>query len=183
MSEDEVVGVVADTVGITIWAVAEDWPRKRGKKARGGGRESEAESKSKSKSKAAGRSARSTRAYIWVTRSTQQVPPVSTSLRSVSRVGMTRGGSDAGGTTASRALPGLFAQIQKQTGRIEPPRSVHTFGVLRGAEAPLFHNWSYVPSLQPARYSSCSGVRRSILMPIDSSFSLATRLSSSSGTR
>jgi hypothetical protein len=40
----------------------------------------------------------------------------------------------------------------------------------------------YVPSLQPARYSSCSGVRRSILIPMDSSFSLATRLSSSSGT-
>ena len=42
---------------------------------------------------------------------------------------------------------------------------------------------NYVPSDQPARYSSCSGVRRSILMPMDSSFSLATRLSSSSGTR
>ena len=42
---------------------------------------------------------------------------------------------------------------------------------------------NYVPSDQPARYSSCSGDRRSILMPIDSSFSLATRLSSSSGTR
>src|SRR5450755_139379 len=40
----------------------------------------------------------------------------------------------------------------------------------------------YVPSDQLARYSSCSRVRRSILMPIDSSFSLATRLSSSSGT-
>ena len=40
----------------------------------------------------------------------------------------------------------------------------------------------YVPSDHPARYSSCSGDRRSILMPIDSSFSLATRLSSSSGT-
>ena len=42
---------------------------------------------------------------------------------------------------------------------------------------------SYVPSFQPARYSSCSGVSLSILMLIDSSFSLATRLSSSSGTR
>jgi hypothetical protein len=62
MSEDEVVGGVADTVGITIWAVAEDWPRKRGKKARGGGRESEAESKSEAKSKAADRSVRSTQA-------------------------------------------------------------------------------------------------------------------------
>jgi hypothetical protein len=41
----------------------------------------------------------------------------------------------------------------------------------------------YVPSDQPAKYSSCSGVSRSILIPIDSSFSLATRLSSSSGTR
>jgi hypothetical protein len=41
---------------------------------------------------------------------------------------------------------------------------------------------SYVPSLHPARYSSCSGLNRSILIPIDSSFSLATRLSSSSGT-
>jgi hypothetical protein len=40
----------------------------------------------------------------------------------------------------------------------------------------------YVPSLHPARYSSCSGVRRSILIPMDSSFSRATRLSSSSGT-
>ena len=40
----------------------------------------------------------------------------------------------------------------------------------------------YVPSLHPARYSSCSGVRRSILIPIDSSFNLATRLSRSSGT-
>ena len=43
-------------------------------------------------------------------------------------------------------------------------------------------NFPYVPSLQPARYSSCSGVSRSILIPMDSSFSLATRLSSSSGT-
>src|SRR5579862_9765539 len=43
-------------------------------------------------------------------------------------------------------------------------------------------NCSYVPSLQPARYSSCSGVSLSILMLIDSSFNLATRLSSSSGT-
>ncbi len=42
---------------------------------------------------------------------------------------------------------------------------------------------SYVPSLQPARYSSCSGVSLSILIPMDSSFSLATRLSRSSGTR
>ena len=41
----------------------------------------------------------------------------------------------------------------------------------------------YVPSLHPARYSSCSGVKRSIFIPMDSSFSLATRLSSSSGTR
>ncbi len=41
---------------------------------------------------------------------------------------------------------------------------------------------SYVPSDQPARYSSCSGVSLSILMPTDSSFSLATRLSRSSGT-
>jgi len=40
----------------------------------------------------------------------------------------------------------------------------------------------YVPSLHPARYSSCSGVRRSILIPIDSSFNLATRRSRSSGT-
>jgi len=40
----------------------------------------------------------------------------------------------------------------------------------------------YVPSFQLAKYSSCSGVNRSILMPIDSSFSLATRLSSSAGT-
>src|SRR5581483_6853548 len=42
---------------------------------------------------------------------------------------------------------------------------------------------SYVPSDHPARYSSCSGVSLSILMPMDSSFSFATRLSSSSGTR
>jgi hypothetical protein len=41
---------------------------------------------------------------------------------------------------------------------------------------------AYVPSDQPARYSSCSGVSLSILMAMDSSFSLATRLSSSSGT-
>ena len=47
---------------------------------------------------------------------------------------------------------------------------------------PMTNDCSYVPSLQPAKYSSCSGVRRSILMPIDSSFSFATRLSSSSGT-
>gem|GEM_PF-5550909 len=40
----------------------------------------------------------------------------------------------------------------------------------------------YVPSLHPARYSSCSGVSLSILMPTDSSLSLATRLSRSSGT-
>src|SRR6185312_1309041 len=40
----------------------------------------------------------------------------------------------------------------------------------------------YVPSDHPAKYSSCSGVRRSILIPMDSSFSFATRLSSSSGT-
>ena len=41
---------------------------------------------------------------------------------------------------------------------------------------------NYVPSDHPARYSSCSGVSLSILMPTDSSFSLATRLSRSSGT-
>ena len=40
----------------------------------------------------------------------------------------------------------------------------------------------FVPTFQLARYSSCSGVRRSILMPSDSSLSLATRLSSSTGT-
>src|SRR5438552_14274043 len=43
-------------------------------------------------------------------------------------------------------------------------------------------NGRYVPSLHPAKYSSCSGVSLSILMPIDSSFSRATRLSRSSGT-
>jgi len=40
----------------------------------------------------------------------------------------------------------------------------------------------YVPSLQPAKYSSCSGVSLSILILIDSSFNFATRLSRSSGT-
>jgi hypothetical protein len=40
----------------------------------------------------------------------------------------------------------------------------------------------YVPSFQLAKYSSCSEVRRSILMPSDSSLSLATRLSRSTGT-
>lgn len=44
------------------------------------------------------------------------------------------------------------------------------------------HKQIYVPSFQLAKYSSCSEVRRSILMPMDSSFSLATRLSKSTGT-
>ena len=55
-----------------------------------------------------------------------------------------------------------------------------------GARRPFLRlttdSWFYVPSDQLARYSSCSGVKRSILMPSDSSLSLATRLSSSSGT-
>ena len=41
---------------------------------------------------------------------------------------------------------------------------------------------TYVPSLQPARYPSCSGVSLSILMPMDSNFNFATLLSRSSGT-
>ena len=40
----------------------------------------------------------------------------------------------------------------------------------------------YVPSDQLDKYRSCSGVSRSIFTPIDSSFILATCLSSSSGT-
>ena len=61
MSENEVVGRsgVAEEV-ITIWAVAEDWDRGRGKK--GLGAKSRSGSRSKSTSKAAGRSARSTQA-------------------------------------------------------------------------------------------------------------------------
>src|ERR1019366_6773540 len=63
---------------------------------------------------------------------------------------------------------------QKKTGRLAPPRL---------AEYLLLGSGPYGPSLPPARCSSCSGVSRSILIPIDSSFSFATRLSSSSGTR
>src|SRR5271166_3209940 len=57
MSEDLVVGGVADAETITIWAGAEDWDGRRRKK------ESKSRSTSTSKSKAAGRSARSTRAF------------------------------------------------------------------------------------------------------------------------
>src|SRR4029077_18053019 len=65
----------------------------------------------------------------------------------------------------------------KRPGRRVDEASAPTW-ILLGAEY-----CSYVPSFQPARYSSCSGVSLSILMLIDSSFSFATRLSSSSGTR
>ena len=51
-----------------------------------------------------------------------------------------------------------------------------------GRPSPTPDSRFYVPSDQLARYSSCSGVRRSILMPMDSSFMRATRLSKSSGT-
>src|SRR5712692_10635901 len=50
------------------------------------------------------------------------------------------------------------------------------------ASTPVAPQESYVPSDQLARYSSCSEVKRSILMPSDSSLSLATRLSRSTGT-
>src|SRR5258708_20180717 len=46
----------------------------------------------------------------------------------------------------------------------------------------LFPDCCYVPSSQLARYSSSSGVSRSILTPMDSSFTRATFLSTSSGT-
>ena len=62
--------------------------------------------------------------------------------------------------------------FQNKAGQQTPPR-----------ERPTTNDRRYVPSDHPARYSSCSGVSRSILIPIDSSFSLATLLSSSSGTR
>ncbi len=65
MSKDLVVGGVADGETITIWAVAEDWDGRRGKK------ESRSESRSTSKSKAAGRSARSTQAQSRQAQSTR----------------------------------------------------------------------------------------------------------------
>jgi hypothetical protein len=73
-----------------------------------------------------------------------------------------------------------------QRTRLQPLRTrpeIHTNknGAARAAPPKTSH-CLYVPSLHPARYSSCSGVSRSILMPIDSSFNFATRLSSSSGT-
>ncbi len=74
----------------------------------------------------------------------------------------------------------VYAKTKR--GGMRRPVLFKRLAVLRGAEAPLFHKFLYVPSLHPARYSSCSGVSRSILIPMDSSFSLATRLSSSSGT-
>jgi hypothetical protein len=55
MSEDLLVGGVADAETITIWAVAEDW---------GGRRESRSRSKSRSKSKAAGEAPASPQAKL-----------------------------------------------------------------------------------------------------------------------
>src|SRR5271169_6090266 len=89
----------------------------------------------------------------------QQIPPVS--LRS--GVGMTKGLVGAGKQSGAACAAPLQSQKQR-------------------ARAPALHDL-YVPSLQPAKYSSWSGVSRSILIPMDSSFSLATRLSRSSGTR
>ncbi len=60
VGEQVVMERVVEAVGLTIWAVAEDWPPRRGKKAGGNRQESEAGAKSKSKSKAAGEGARST---------------------------------------------------------------------------------------------------------------------------
>src|SRR6202790_5507480 len=79
--------------------------------------------------------------------------------------------------TSSLAPHPTQHRLTKQTGRLAPPR---VRAKSRGRRRPRHTN--YVPSDHPAKYSSCSGVSRSILMPIDSSFSFATRLSSSSGT-
>ncbi len=69
----------------------------------------------------------------------------------------------------------------------ENPRSQDDSGGNTNAAAhvapPTANDRSYVPSLHPARYSSCSGVSLSILIPMDSSFNFATRLSKSAGTR
>jgi hypothetical protein len=81
---------------------------------------------------------------------------------------------------------------RNKAGRLPPSRfkvkssgqecPLHTIKVKSsGRGRPLYT--CYVPSLHPAKYSSCSGVSRSILIAIDSSFNLATRLSRSSGTR
>ncbi len=72
-----------------------------------------------------------------------------------------------------------FEQGQNKAGRLRRPAS----SLKAAGRSARSTTLTYVPSDHPARYSSCSGVSRSILIPIDSSFSLATRLSSSSGTR
>ncbi len=83
--------------------------------------------------------------------------------------------------SAAVKLPSAFFSVppcfrgEDKSGRLSPPRRG-----IRGRGHPRHAN--YVPSLHPARYSSCSGVSLSILMPMDSSFSFATRRSSSSGT-
>ena len=80
----------------------------------------------------------------------------------------------------SSARPGRVEDpsLDKIQGRLAPP--LHQLATRN--QQLTTNNCSYVPSFQLARYSSCSGVRRSILMPMDSSFSLATRLSRSTGT-
>src|SRR6202035_170535 len=80
--------------------------------------------------------------------------------------------------TSATGTRHLFMQAaggKNKNGRLAPPRS-------KTDHRSLATDHCYVPSLHPAKYSSCSGVSRSILIPTDSSFSLATRLSSSSGT-
>src|SRR5438128_2035415 len=88
-----------------------------------------------------------------------------------------RGISTTLATSRQRYYPAVSfweSGLAKQKGRLAPPLLTTDDWQLRTA---------YVPSFHPAKYSSCSGVSLSILIPIDSSFNLATRLSNSSGTR
>jgi hypothetical protein len=82
----------------------------------------------------------------------------------------------------------ILAQDDRLTNAICPShikaaRNYRAAGQPRRLPLQVANGCCYVPSFQPARYSSCSGVSLSILMLIDSSFSFATRLSRSSGTR
>ncbi len=98
-------------------------------------------------------------------------------------------GARSVGASESLAQVELKAEAAKDSGAIAGTalsRKLHRSFVGSPSRSEGLHflsmTRSYVPSDQPARYSSCSGVSLSILMPTDSSFSLATRLSRSSGT-
>jgi hypothetical protein len=70
----------------------------------------------------------------------------------------------------------------KRKGRLAPPLFACRLERRPDGASVTAVRSSYVPSFQLAKYSSCSEVSRSILMPSDSSLSLATRLSRSAGT-